>query len=254
LESYTASTKHNTTAAASLRSADCGIYGEGGSFADSFGRGYSWPSFYTFKPRNTHLAELLPSGPPQFGVEMRLSRRPGVDDRPAFNISHDLGVVVQIADKVMVMYAGRAVEQGTTDEVFYDPLMPYSWSLLRSIPRLGTAGELRLLSIQGTPPSLIFLPKGCNFSPRCPFPIPDPEKERARQRIVLSGDVPSPANPPQGCSFHTRCPRAQEYCVEHEPGLEPQEDHNHRAACFFPVMEGQRIEEPATSTPYRAGG
>jgi oligopeptide transport system ATP-binding protein len=84
-------------------------------------------------------------------------------------ISHDLGVVAQIADKVMVMYAGRAVEQGTTDEVFYDPLMPYSWSLLRSLPRLDTAGEVRLLPIQGTPPSLIFLPKGCNFSPRCPF-------------------------------------------------------------------------------------
>ena len=84
-------------------------------------------------------------------------------------ISHDLGVVAQIADKVMVMYAGRAVEQSTTDEVFYDPLMPYSWSLLRSLPRLDTAGEVRLLPIQGTPPSLIFLPKGCNFSPRCPF-------------------------------------------------------------------------------------
>jgi oligopeptide transport system ATP-binding protein len=84
-------------------------------------------------------------------------------------ISHDLGVVAQIADKVTVMYAGRAVEQGTTDEIFYDPLMPYSWSLLRSLPRLDTAGEVRLLPIQGTPPSLIFLPKGCNFSPRCPF-------------------------------------------------------------------------------------
>jgi oligopeptide transport system ATP-binding protein len=84
-------------------------------------------------------------------------------------ISHDLGVVAQIADNVTVMYAGRAVEQGTTDEIFYDPLMPYSWSLLRSLPRLDTAGEVRLLPIQGTPPSLIFLPKGCNFSPRCPF-------------------------------------------------------------------------------------
>jgi oligopeptide transport system ATP-binding protein len=84
-------------------------------------------------------------------------------------ITHDLGVVSQLADKVMVMYAGRAVEQATTDEVFYDPLMPYSWSLLRSLPRLDTAGEVRLLPIEGTPPSLIFLPQGCNFSPRCPF-------------------------------------------------------------------------------------
>jgi len=84
-------------------------------------------------------------------------------------ITHDLGVVSQLTDKVMVMYAGRAVEQATTDEVFYDPLMPYSWSLLRSLPRLDTAGEVRLLPIEGTPPSLIFLPQGCNFSPRCPF-------------------------------------------------------------------------------------
>jgi oligopeptide transport system ATP-binding protein len=84
-------------------------------------------------------------------------------------ITHDLGVVAQIADKVMVMYAGRAVEQATTDDVFYDPLMPYSWSLLRSLPRLDTAGEVRLLPIKGQPPSLIHLPDGCNFSPRCPF-------------------------------------------------------------------------------------
>ena len=84
-------------------------------------------------------------------------------------ITHDLGVVAQIADKVMVMYAGRAVEQGTTDEVFYDPLMPYSWSLLRSLPRLDTAGEVRLLPIKGQPPSLIHLSTGCNFSSRCPF-------------------------------------------------------------------------------------
>ena len=84
-------------------------------------------------------------------------------------ITHDLGVVAQLADKVMVMYAGRAVEQGPTDDVFYDPMMPYTWSLLRSIPRLDTAGEVRLLPIKGTPPSLIFLPEGCNFNPRCPF-------------------------------------------------------------------------------------
>jgi oligopeptide transport system ATP-binding protein len=84
-------------------------------------------------------------------------------------ITHDLGVVAQLADKIMVMYGGRAVETGPTDDVFYDPLMPYTWSLLRSIPRLDTAGEVRLLPIKGQPPSLIFLPKGCNFAPRCPF-------------------------------------------------------------------------------------
>ncbi|MGI9049287.1 MAG: ABC transporter ATP-binding protein [Rubrobacteraceae bacterium] len=84
-------------------------------------------------------------------------------------ITHDLGVVAKIADNVLVMYAGRAVEQGPTDPIFYDPLMPYTWSLLRSLPRLDTAGETRLLPIKGQPPSLIFLPEGCNFSPRCPF-------------------------------------------------------------------------------------
>jgi oligopeptide transport system ATP-binding protein len=84
-------------------------------------------------------------------------------------ITHDLGVVAQMADKVMVMYAGRSVEQGPTDPIFYDPLMPYTWALLRSIPRLDTAGEVRLLPIKGQPPSLIFLPEGCNFNPRCPF-------------------------------------------------------------------------------------
>jgi oligopeptide transport system ATP-binding protein len=84
-------------------------------------------------------------------------------------ITHELGVVAQIADKVMVMYGGRAVEQGTTEDIFYDPLMPYTWALLRSLPRLDTAGEVRLLPIKGAPPSLIFLPEGCNFNPRCPF-------------------------------------------------------------------------------------
>ena len=84
-------------------------------------------------------------------------------------ITHELGVVAQIADKIMVMYGGRAVEQGTTEDIFYDPLMPYSWALLRSLPRMDTAGEVRLLPIKGSPPSLIFLPEGCNFNPRCPF-------------------------------------------------------------------------------------
>jgi oligopeptide/dipeptide ABC transporter ATP-binding protein len=84
-------------------------------------------------------------------------------------ITHDLGVVAQIADEVMVMYAGRSVEQGETDDIFYDSQMPYTWSLLRSLPRLDAAGESRLLPIKGQPPSLIFLPEGCNFSGRCPF-------------------------------------------------------------------------------------
>ncbi len=85
------------------------------------------------------------------------------------------------------------------------------------------------------------------------IPIPDPERERQRRRIVLSGDVPSPASPPQGCTFHTRCPRMQEYCKENEPPLEEQEEPGHRASCFFPVMKDQRVEEKVQSTPYTAG-
>src|SRR5215218_5286139 len=113
--------------------------------------------------------------PHQFsgGMRQRAMIAMGLSCNPKVLIADEpttaLDVVSQLADKVMVMYAGRAVEQATTDEVFYDPLMPYSWSLLRSLPRLDTAGEVRLLPIEGTPPSLIFLPKGCNFSPRCPF-------------------------------------------------------------------------------------
>jgi oligopeptide transport system ATP-binding protein len=70
--------------------------------------------------------------------------------------------------------------------------------------------------------------------------------------VVLSGDVPSPVNPPSGCHVHTRCPRAQDYCTNQEPPLEPQEKEGHDAACFFPVLEGQRIEESQTNEPYHA--
>jgi peptide/nickel transport system ATP-binding protein len=85
-------------------------------------------------------------------------------------ITHDLGVVADIADDVLVMYAGRAVETGTTSEVYFDASHPYTWGLLRSMPRLDRDREDRLDPIPGTPPSLIHLPSGCAFHPRCPFP------------------------------------------------------------------------------------
>jgi oligopeptide/dipeptide ABC transporter ATP-binding protein len=83
-------------------------------------------------------------------------------------ITHDLGVVADIADDIAVMYAGRIVEYGTKRQLFYDPQHPYTWGLLGSIPRLDRPKPEKLHSIAGAPPSLINLPKGCKFRPRCP--------------------------------------------------------------------------------------
>jgi oligopeptide/dipeptide ABC transporter ATP-binding protein len=83
-------------------------------------------------------------------------------------ITHDLGVVAEIADRVLVMYAGMIVEQGSLDQMFHDPQHPYTWGLLGSIPRLDRPARERLASIPGTPPSLIARPTGCAFRPRCP--------------------------------------------------------------------------------------
>ena len=83
-------------------------------------------------------------------------------------VTHDLGVVADIADRIAVMYAGRIVEQGTTDEIFYNPQHPYTWGLLGSITRVDRPRPDRLPSISGLPPSLIHPPQGCHFRPRCP--------------------------------------------------------------------------------------
>ena len=84
-------------------------------------------------------------------------------------ITHDLGVVADIADKIMVMYAGRPVEFGTADEIFYESRHPYTWGLIRSIPEQATDEKKPLTPIHGNPPALSNLPKGCVFSPRCPY-------------------------------------------------------------------------------------
>ena len=83
-------------------------------------------------------------------------------------ITHDLAVVAEVADRVLVMYAGRVVEEGTLDEIFYDPQHPYTWGLLGSLARLDRDRPERLPQIRGAPPSLLELPAGCAFRPRCP--------------------------------------------------------------------------------------
>ena len=83
-------------------------------------------------------------------------------------VTHDLGVVADIADRVVVMYAGRIVEHGTLDELFYDPQHPYTWGLLGSITRIDRDRAQRLPAIPGLPPSLLSPPQGCHFRPRCP--------------------------------------------------------------------------------------
>jgi peptide/nickel transport system ATP-binding protein len=83
-------------------------------------------------------------------------------------VTHDLGVVADIADRIAVMYAGRIVEHGTLDQIFYDPQHPYTWGLLGSITRVDRIRQERLPAIAGMPPSLSDRPEGCHFRPRCP--------------------------------------------------------------------------------------
>ncbi len=133
-------------------------------------------------------------------------------------ITHDLGVVAELADRVLVMYAGRVVEEGTLDEIFYDPQHPYTWGLLGSLTRLDRPRPRRLPQIGGAPPSLLDLPRGCAFRPRCPHefgkcpqPPPlaaslvdapghcdrcwlDPEQKRAKRQVEgrLGLEAPAP--------------------------------------------------------------
>jgi peptide/nickel transport system ATP-binding protein len=103
-------------------------------------------------------------------------------------ITHDLGVVAEIADDIAVMYSGRIVEHATTTRIFAEPQHPYTWGLLKSIPRLDTPAGDELVPITGRPPSLINRPPGCHFHPRCPYVLDSHKRVDPRLEPVATGD------------------------------------------------------------------
>jgi oligopeptide transport system ATP-binding protein len=99
-------------------------------------------------------------------------------------ITHDLGVVADVADRIQVMYAGKIIERGNTDEIFYNPKHPYTWALLQSVPRLETGHKDSLYSIKGTPPDLVKPPVGCPFASRCEYAMEICKQEMPEATII----------------------------------------------------------------------
>jgi peptide/nickel transport system ATP-binding protein len=106
-------------------------------------------------------------------------------------ITHDLGVVAEIADDILVMYGGKCVEYGKSETVFRAPEHPYTWGLLSSVPRMDRERQERLVPIKGTPPSLINVPRGCAFHPRCPY---EPRTEGLGSTVVPELEETSPGH------------------------------------------------------------
>jgi oligopeptide transport system ATP-binding protein len=125
-------------------------------------------------------------------------------------VTHDLGMVRHICDRVAVMYLGKVVEIAESEQLYTNPRHPYTRALLSAVP------------------------------------VPDPVAEEQRQRIILEGDVPNPANPPHGCNFNTRCPLAREYCHQEEPALFEFEP-GHLVSCF--AAEGNVHYQKADRLP-----
>lgn len=113
-------------------------------------------------------------------------------------IAHDLSMVRHISSRVAVMYLGKIVEIAKAHEIYEEPQHPYTEALLSAVP------------------------------------IPDPDKEKAKSRIILEGDVPSPINPTLGCRFYSRCSRAKDICKNEEPKMLDLPD-GHQVACHFPL-------------------
>ena len=132
-------------------------------------------------------------------------------------VSHDLAVVRSLADRVMIVYLGQVVEEGTTEAVFDSPRHPYTIALLAA------------------------------------HPIPDPAVSRSRARLVLTGDVPSPIDPPAGCRFHTRCPVAEPVCAEKPPEFMTFGS-GQRTACHFADRMDSRMRPLAEHGAASGGG